>query len=199
MRQSTTSRLATITVAWFVTIFTAFPSTQAAETETLTSAAQVRALPAAVAESKIPAKIRGVVTAAEPDWQGKFVIQDDSSGSCVQNVGEQPRIGDYIEVSGWTGKTSTVLVPRGHQLACGTSRAKRQYTATNTRAIATAANWLVASERLVAQTSGANTATRAAPPVEIKLWHDAASPRCSGKRSSASSVNVGNASAMPNE
>jgi hypothetical protein len=88
MRQSTTSRLATITVAWFVTIFTAFPSTQAAETETLTSAAQVRALPAAVAESKIPAKIRGVVTAAEPDWKGKFVIQDDSAGIFVQNVGE---------------------------------------------------------------------------------------------------------------
>lgn len=69
----------------------------------LTSAAEVRALSSAVAEQKLPATLRGVVTAAEPDWQGKFVIQDASAGIFVQNVGEQPKIGDLIEVSGTTG------------------------------------------------------------------------------------------------
>ena len=47
--------------------------------------------------------IHGVVTAAEPDWQGKFVIQDETAGLFVQNVGRQPAIGDLIEVTGTTG------------------------------------------------------------------------------------------------
>ena len=70
---------------------------------TLTTAAEVRALNVAVAETKIPVTLRGVVTAAEPDWLGKFVMQDESAGIFVQNTGLQPAIGDYIEVSCWTG------------------------------------------------------------------------------------------------
>jgi len=69
----------------------------------LTTAAEVRALTAAAADTKLPATIRGVVTAAEPDWQGKFVVQDESAGIFVQNVGPQPKIGDVVEVSGTTG------------------------------------------------------------------------------------------------
>lgn len=69
----------------------------------LTTAAEVRALPTSVADSKLPVTIRGVVTAAEPDWQGKFVVQDATAGIFVQNVGTQPRIGDVVEVSGTTG------------------------------------------------------------------------------------------------
>lgn len=81
------------------------PRANAAEPDPpiLTRAADVRALPASVAESKLHARIRGVVTAAEPDWLGKFVIQDASAGIFVQNVGPQPAIGDLIEVDGWTG------------------------------------------------------------------------------------------------
>ncbi|MDB6126236.1 MAG: hypothetical protein JWM35_132 [Verrucomicrobia bacterium] len=75
----------------------------ATESKILTTAAEVRALPTVVAESKLRATIRGVVTAAEPDWSGKFVVQDESAGIFVQNVGHQPEIGDYIEVSGQTG------------------------------------------------------------------------------------------------
>ena len=69
----------------------------------LTRAADVRALSAKVAESKLPVTLRGVVTAAEPDWAGKFVIQDESAGIFVQNTSGQPAIGDYVEVIGWTG------------------------------------------------------------------------------------------------
>jgi signal transduction histidine kinase len=69
----------------------------------LTSAADVRVLSAAVAESKLHVTLRGIVTAAEPDWQGKFVIQDESAGIFVQNIGAQPHIGDVVEVSGVTG------------------------------------------------------------------------------------------------
>ena len=74
-----------------------------AEPRVLTTAAEIRALPASVAREKLRAVIRGVVTAAEPDWQGRFVIQDASAGIFVQNLGPQPKIGDLIEVDGWTG------------------------------------------------------------------------------------------------
>jgi len=68
----------------------------------LTRAADVRALPATVADSRIPAKLRGVVTAAEPDWLGKFVLQDESGGIFIRNTGPQPAIGDLVEISGTT-------------------------------------------------------------------------------------------------
>ncbi|HTL69138.1 MAG TPA: histidine kinase [Lacunisphaera sp.] len=73
------------------------------EAPLLTTAAEVRDLPATVAEKKLPVRLRGIVTAAEPDWQGKFVLQDDSAGIFVQNIGAQPAIGDVVEVNGHTG------------------------------------------------------------------------------------------------
>lgn len=88
--------------------FIASPAGHAAEPpatapRVFTTAAEIRALPAPVAGQKIRAVLRGVVTAAEPDWQGKFVIQDETAGIFVQNIGPQPKIGDFIEVAGWTG------------------------------------------------------------------------------------------------
>ncbi len=68
----------------------------------ITTAAEVRALSTAVSASKLPATLRGVVTAAEPDWLGKFVMQDQSAGIFVRNTGLQPAIGDYVEISGTT-------------------------------------------------------------------------------------------------
>src|SRR6186713_2005446 len=73
-----------------------------AEPRVLTTAAEVRALPPSVASEKMRAVIRGVVTAAEPDWSGRFVIQDASAGIFVQNLGPQPKVGDLVEVDGWT-------------------------------------------------------------------------------------------------
>lgn len=70
----------------------------------LTTAAEVRALSPSVADTKLRAVIRGVVTAAEPDWSGRFVMQDESAGIFVQNLGsQQPKIGDVVEVDGRTG------------------------------------------------------------------------------------------------
>ncbi|MDB6169589.1 MAG: hypothetical protein JWM88_2453 [Verrucomicrobia bacterium] len=76
---------------------------QSAAGRVLTTAAEVRALSTSEASSNLRATIRGVVTAAEPDWSGKFVVQDESAGIFVQNIGPQPEIGDYLEVSGQTG------------------------------------------------------------------------------------------------
>lgn len=75
----------------------------AADATPITTAAEVRALSAKVAESHLPVTLRGVVTAAEPDWLGKFVLQDETAGIFVQNTGPQPAIGDVLEVEGWTG------------------------------------------------------------------------------------------------
>lgn len=79
------------------------PLRLAADPEPITTAAAVRALSAKVAESRLPVTLRGVVTAAEPDWLGKFVMQDETAGIFVQNTGPQPAIGDVLEVNGWTG------------------------------------------------------------------------------------------------
>ncbi|WP_175414748.1 histidine kinase [Nibricoccus aquaticus] len=84
------------------------PSAFAAElaettVSTLTTAAEVRSLSVEAASAHHPVTIRGVVTAAEPDWGGKYVVQDNTAGLFVQHVGRQPAIGDVIEVKGTTG------------------------------------------------------------------------------------------------
>lgn len=74
------------------------------EPRILTTAAEIRALPADVAREKFRAVLRGVVTAAEPDWSGRFIMQDETEGIFVQNLGsQQPKVGDVVEVDGWTG------------------------------------------------------------------------------------------------
>lgn len=74
------------------------------EPRILTTAAEIRALPTSVAREKFRAVIRGVVTAAEPDWSGRFIMQDATEGIFVQNLGsQQPKVGDLVEVDGWTG------------------------------------------------------------------------------------------------
>lgn len=74
-----------------------------AAVQPLTTASQVLSLSVDLASSHLRATIRGVVTAAEPDWGGRFVIQDETAGLFVQNIGRQPAIGDLVEVSGTTG------------------------------------------------------------------------------------------------
>jgi signal transduction histidine kinase len=69
--------------------------------EILTQASQVLALPAKTAGQGIPIRLRGVVTDAEPDWAGRFFMQDDTGGVFVDNSGHPcPQIGDDVEVSG---------------------------------------------------------------------------------------------------
>jgi signal transduction histidine kinase len=69
--------------------------------DTLTNASDVLALPAKEALSGIPIFLKGVVTAAETNWNGKFFVQDSSGGIFVNNISrQQPFPGDVVEVSG---------------------------------------------------------------------------------------------------
>ena len=80
-----------------------FSALRAATEPVLKTAAEVLALPVESASTHLHVTIRGVVTAAEPDWLGKFVVQDETAGLFVQNIGRQPAIGDRVEVTGTTG------------------------------------------------------------------------------------------------
>jgi len=79
----------------------AFPGP--AEAELLTNAAQVLSLSAERAAQRIPVQVKGVITAAEASWGGKFFIQDETSGVFVGNpsIG-RPEPGDVVEVTGFT-------------------------------------------------------------------------------------------------
>jgi signal transduction histidine kinase len=67
----------------------------------LTNAADVLALTATQARPGLPVSLRGVVTAAESNWAGRFFVQDDSGGVFVDNVGQQqPKLGDLVTVTG---------------------------------------------------------------------------------------------------
>jgi signal transduction histidine kinase len=67
----------------------------------LTNAADVLALPAKDAASGIPILVKGVVTAAETNWNGRFFVQDSSAGIFVGSIGTPPPVaGDFVEVSG---------------------------------------------------------------------------------------------------
>jgi signal transduction histidine kinase len=67
----------------------------------ITNAFDVLALPAAKARQAIPVSVKGVVTAAEPAWSGRFFMQDSSGGVFVNNYkGMQPSVGDIVAVSG---------------------------------------------------------------------------------------------------
>ncbi len=70
---------------------------------TLRTAAEALALPPAVAMTHLPVAVRGIVTAAEPDWGGKFFVQDESGGIFVSNAGRQPAVGDLVDVNGVSG------------------------------------------------------------------------------------------------
>ncbi|MGH7989011.1 MAG: hypothetical protein ACREDS_02290, partial [Limisphaerales bacterium] len=69
--------------------------------EILTNAADVLSLSAEQASHWIKVSVKGVVTAAEPSWNGRFFVQDSSGGVFVDNVnGVQPSPGDLVAVSG---------------------------------------------------------------------------------------------------
>jgi signal transduction histidine kinase len=79
-------------------------ATQAkAQSELLTNAAQVLSLSGKRAALKLPVQVKGVVTAAEPTWGGKFFVQDGTSGVFVGRGSEfHPEPGDVVEVTGIT-------------------------------------------------------------------------------------------------
>ena len=72
-----------------------------ATNEVLTNGSAVLALSGEQAAFGIKVLIRGVVTAAELDWGGRFFIQDSSGGVFVENISSrQPLPGDLLIVSG---------------------------------------------------------------------------------------------------
>lgn len=69
--------------------------------EVLDTAGEVLSLTAEQAGERLPVRVSGVVTAAEPDWTGQFFLQDATGGVFVENLGRpQPRPGDQVTVEG---------------------------------------------------------------------------------------------------
>ena len=69
--------------------------------EVLTNASDVLSLSASRALRGVRISVRGVVTAAERYWDGRFFVQDASGGVFVDNIGnQQPAPGDLVEVTG---------------------------------------------------------------------------------------------------
>ena len=73
-------------------------------TEILTNASDILSLTAEQAPLGRVVNLIGVVTAAEPDWNGQFYVQDSTGGIFVNNLnGKRPQPGDYVEISGVSG------------------------------------------------------------------------------------------------
>jgi signal transduction histidine kinase len=69
----------------------------------LTNAAQVLSLSGEQAAERLRVELRGIVTAAEPTWGGRFFIQDETSGVFVENLATiHPEPGDLVELMGVT-------------------------------------------------------------------------------------------------
>ncbi len=86
----------------------------------LTAAARVLGLPSDEAANGLPVSISGVVTAAEPDWEGKFFVHDASGGVFVVGGGRQPAVGDLVTVEGVTARGAFApTVSRAHWTITG--------------------------------------------------------------------------------
>jgi len=71
--------------------------------EVLTNASDILALTPERADSKLPVSITGVVTVAEPNWKGRFFVQDASAGVFINSTnGNRPSPGDLVSVTGET-------------------------------------------------------------------------------------------------
>jgi signal transduction histidine kinase len=77
-----------------------------ADLRLITSVAEVLRLSEREAAKQYPVTITGVVTVAEPDWGGRFVVQDESAGIFVNHRGKQPAVGDLIEVNAVSSRGS---------------------------------------------------------------------------------------------
>ncbi|HXB58759.1 MAG TPA: hypothetical protein VNU95_04315, partial [Candidatus Acidoferrales bacterium] len=73
----------------------------AAANKTLTTAAEILSLNSTQVDQRIPVSVTGVVTVAEPNWDGKFFVQDATAGIFVINTNApQPAVGDVVQVTG---------------------------------------------------------------------------------------------------
>jgi signal transduction histidine kinase len=96
-------KLSATRMSWSLALGFALVTPSPAQTPagTLTNAADVLALPAAHAARGIPISVKGIVTAAEAYWSGRFFVQDASGGVFVDNISsDRPSPGDVVEVAG---------------------------------------------------------------------------------------------------
>jgi signal transduction histidine kinase len=69
--------------------------------EVLTTATEILSLTSEQAARRISVSVTGVVTVAEPNWRGKFFVQDPTGGVFVNSTNDpQPVPGDLVQVSG---------------------------------------------------------------------------------------------------
>jgi signal transduction histidine kinase len=88
-------------VSIFLAGFAFTYSSQADTNVVLTSAAEILSLSPAQVDQRIPVSVTGVVTVAEPNWDGKFFVQDSTAGVFVINTNTaQPAVGDIVRVTG---------------------------------------------------------------------------------------------------
>src|SRR5882672_4602002 len=79
------------------------PMAPASSAGVLTNAVDILSLTAEQAREEISVAITGIVTVAEPNpnWRGKFFVQDATGGVFVNNTnGVQPAVGDVVQVWG---------------------------------------------------------------------------------------------------
>jgi hypothetical protein len=97
-----------------------FRTSAAVTNEVLITTAEIRSLTAAQAAQSIPALVTGVVTVAEPCWDGRFFVQDSTGGVFVDNTNyPNPVPGDLVQVSGVSdvgGYTPGITAPKWKKL-----------------------------------------------------------------------------------
>ena len=87
-------------VAWIALAAVQVASAQQTN-QLLLHASDVLSLATNRAGKRIPVFVKGVVTAAEPQWHGQFFVQDSTGGIFVENLSDrQPAPGDLVEISG---------------------------------------------------------------------------------------------------
>jgi len=74
-------------------------------------------------KAKLPVLLKGVVTVAEPDWEGRFFIQDETGGVFVEYLKDDgPKVGERLEVTGTVSRGAfTPIVIRAKIRHLGTA------------------------------------------------------------------------------
>lgn len=93
-------RLAKIKVGFVVAMLVVSCFSHAATNRVITVATEVLSLTTDQAAREFPVSITGVVTVAEPNWNGNFFVQDASGGVFVNSKAASPEPGDLVQVSG---------------------------------------------------------------------------------------------------
>ena len=82
-------------------VFGVFRVSAAVTNEVLTTTAEIRSLTPDQAAQKIPVLVTGVVTVADPSWNGQFFLHDSTGGVFVQDTNNpRPFPGDLVQVRG---------------------------------------------------------------------------------------------------